>query len=236
MKFPINEYSLKPGLYIIPTPIGNMMDISLKTLYLLESMDYLACEDTRSTGKILQYFELNKKKMFAYHDHNESDKVDYIIDLIQKGNKVGLVSEAGTPLISDPGFRITNKVIELKLHLEVIPGATAFIPALILSGFSTHHFTFMGFPPVKKNRKKFLKSIADSTNTIILYESPYKIVKLLNDLSTILEPVRKISISRELTKVYEETIRGSIMEISNLFNSKQSIKGEFVVVIEGKQC
>lgn len=236
MKFPINEYSLKPGLYIIPTPIGNMMDISLRSLYLLESMDYLACEDTRSTGKILQHFELNKKKMFAYHDHNESDKVEYIIDLIQKGNKVGLVSEAGTPLISDPGFKITNKVIELNLHLEVVPGATAFIPALILSGFANHNFTFMGFPPVKKNRNKFLQAIVEATNTIILYESPYKIVKLLNELASILEPDRKISVSRELTKVYEETIRGTIMEVSHLFNSKQSIKGEFVVVIEGKQC
>ena len=236
MKFHINEYQLKPGLYLIPTPIGNMMDITLRTLYLLEQMDYLACEDTRSTGKILQHFELSKKKMFAYHDHNESEKVEYIIDLIQKGNKVGLVSEAGTPLISDPGFKITKAAIDNNLHIEALPGATALVPALILSGFATHNFIFLGFPPVKKNRNKFLKAIAEADNTVVIYESPYKIKKLLVELKNLLEPERKISVSRELTKIYEETIRGSIAEVAELFNAKQNLKGEFVVVIEGKRC
>ncbi len=236
MKFPINEYHLKPGLYIIPTPIGNMMDISLRALYLLDNMDYLACEDTRSTGKLLQHFELSKKKMFAYHDHNEAEKVDFIVDLIQKGNKIGLVSEAGTPLISDPGYRITQKAIENNLYIEVLPGATAFVPALILSGFASHNFAFMGFPPIKKNRNKFMKAVAEAENTVILYESPFKIKKLLEELSNFLDNSRRISVSRELTKIYEETLRGTIAEVSASINSKQTIKGEFVVVIEGKKC
>lgn len=154
MKFPINEYQLKPGLYVIPTPIGNLMDITLRALYLLENLDYLACEDTRTTGKLLQHYGLSKKKMFSYFDYNENEKADYIINLIQNGNKVGLVSEAGMPLISDPGYKILQKVIEKGLYLEVLPGATAFVPALILSGLPNHSFTFMGFPPTKKKSTK----------------------------------------------------------------------------------
>ncbi len=236
MKFPINEYQLKPGLYIIPTPIGNFMDISIRALYLLENMDYIACEDTRTTGKLIQHFELSKKKLFSYHDHNEDEKSDFILELIKKGNKIGLVSEAGTPLVSDPGFKIVRKIIENGLYLEVLPGATAFVPALVLSGFPSHSFTFLGFPPTKKNRQKFLKKVAESENTVIIYESPYKINKLIQELNIILEKDRQISISREITKVYEETIRGSIGQIAEHFVSHTSLKGEFVVVIEGKKC
>lgn len=236
LKLPINEYELKPGLYIIPTPIGNMMDITLRALYLLNNMDYLACEDTRSTSKILNHYEIAKTKMFSYHDHNEAEKVDFIIELINNGNKVGLVSEAGTPLISDPGFRIVQKVIEKKLHLEVLPGATAFVPALILSGFPNHNFEFLGFPPAKKNRQKFIKKIAESEVTVIIYESPYKILKILEELKELLEDDRKISVSRELTKIYDETIRGTIEDVISIFKNKGAIKGEFVIVIEGKKC
>lgn len=236
MKFTINQYQLKPGLYVIPTPIGNLMDISIRALYILENIDYLACEDTRTTGKLFQHFELPKKKMFSYHDHNEDEKSEFIIDLIKNGHKVGLVSEAGTPLVSDPGFKIVRKVIENGLYLEVLPGATAFVPALILSGFPVHSFTFVGFPPTKKNRQKFLQKIAESENTVIIYESPFKIEKLIKDLEKILEKDRLISVSREISKVYEETIRGTINEIAEHFASRKSFKGEFVVVIEGKKC
>lgn len=236
MKFPINNYELKAGLYIIPTPIGNLMDITLRALYVLENMDVLACEDTRTTGKLLQYYDLPKKQMFAYYDHNESEKVDSIIDLINNGKKVGLVSEAGTPLISDPGFKIVQKVIDNNLHLEVLPGATAFVPALILSGFAVNNFTFMGFPPAKKNRKKFLNSVSQNESSVIIYESPFKIIKLLKELKELIDKDRKISISRELTKYYEETIRGNIDEIIENLSSQNKIKGEFVVVIEGKKC
>lgn len=234
MKIEIKEYNLKPGLYIIPTPIGNLQDISLRSLYLLSAMDILACEDTRTAKRLLDLFEIPSPKLTSYHDFNEAEKTPYLIELIKSGKKVGLVSEAGTPLISDPGYRIVNSVIENNLHLEALPGANAVLPALILSGFHSHNFCFMGFPPQKKNRKTFLNNLANRKETIILYESPFRIQKLVGELSEIYPSDKKIAICREITKVFEEVIRGTIEEVKNIITNRSSLKGEFVVVIEGE--
>ncbi len=234
MKIDIKPYNLEAGLYLIPTPIGNLMDITLRSLYVLENMDYLACEDTRTTQSLLKQYDIKPPKLFAYYDHNESEKTDYIIDLIKLGNKVGLVSEAGTPLVSDPGFRIVKSAIENNIKIETLPGATALIPALQLSGFAVHNFTFLGFPPVKKNRKKFLELIVNSSETTIVYESPFKIMKFLEDIQPLIEPDRQVSITREISKLHEETIRGTTTELIAKFKKKKNLKGEFVLVIQGK--
>jgi len=234
VKIEIKPYNLEAGLYLIPTPIGNLMDITLRSLYVLENMDYLACEDTRTTQSLLKNYDIKSPKLFAYHNHNEAEKTEYIINLIKQGNKVGLVSEAGTPLVSDPGFRIVKSAIENNIKIETLPGATALIPALQLSGFAVHNFTFLGFPPVKKNRKKFLELIANSLFTTIVYESPFKIIKFLEEIQPLIEDERQISITREISKIYEETIRGSAKELANHFKTKKTPKGEFVIVIQGK--
>jgi 16S rRNA (cytidine1402-2'-O)-methyltransferase len=234
VKIDIKPYNLEAGLYLIPTPIGNLMDITLRSLYVLENMDYLACEDTRTTQSLLKQYDIKPPKLFAYYDHNEAEKTDYIIDLIKLGNKVGLVSEAGTPLVSDPGFRIVKSAIENNIKIETLPGATALIPALQLSGFAVHNFTFLGFPPVKKNRKKFLELIVNSSETTIVYESPFKIMKFLEDIQPLIEPDRQVSITREISKLHEETIRGTTTELIAKFKKKKNLKGEFVLVIQGK--
>jgi 16S rRNA (cytidine1402-2'-O)-methyltransferase len=234
VKIDIKPYNLEAGLYLIPTPIGNLMDITLRSLYVLENMDYLACEDTRTTQSLLKQYDIKPPKLFAYYDHNEAEKTDYIIDLIKFGNKVGLVSEAGTPLVSDPGFRIVKSAIENNIKIETLPGATALIPALQLSGFAVHNFTFLGFPPVKKNRKKFLELIVNSSETTIVYESPFKIMKFLEDIQPLIEPDRQVSITREISKLHEETIRGTTTELIAKFKKKKNLKGEFVLVIQGK--
>jgi len=235
MIIPKLNIELTAGLYIIPTPIGNIGDITLRALEILENVEYIACEDTRTTSKLLNFYGIQKPKLFSYHDHNEAEKTGYILDLIKQGKRVALVSEAGMPLISDPGFRIVNLIIENNLYFEVLPGANAALPALILSGFPVHHFTFLGFPPQKKNRKKFLENIKNYQNTVILYESPYRIIKLVEELGEILGYSRKIAISREITKKFEETIRGTIEEVIKILKQKQNLKGEFVLIISGEQ-
>lgn len=234
MKLELKTYDLKAGLYVIPTPIGNLQDISLRSLYLLSSMDFLACEDTRTTKRLLDLYEITSPKLTSYHDFNEAEKTPYIIELVRSGKKVGLVSEAGTPLISDPGYKIVNTIVKEGLHLEVLPGANAVLPALIMSGFHSHQFSFLGFPPQKKNRKTFLNNLLNHKETIILYESPFRVQKLFNELLEIYPPTKHIAICREITKVFEETIRGTIEEVSNILSARTSLKGEFVIVIEGE--
>ena len=233
MKLEIKEYELQPGLYLIPTPIGNLQDISLRALYLLSTVDILACEDTRTTKKLLDLFEIDAPKLISYHNFNEAEKTPYIIELIKEGNKVGLVSEAGTPLLSDPGYRIVQAVIHEGLHLEALPGANAVLPALALSGFATHNFVFMGFPPQKKHRKTFLNNLVNYKETIILYESPFRVQKLVNELKEVFPETKRIVLCREITKVYEEVIRGTLEEVSKVFEER-ALKGEFVIVIEGE--
>lgn len=233
MKIELKEYELKPGLYVIPTPIGNLQDISLRSLYLFSSMDILACEDTRTTKKLLDFYEISSPQLISYHDFNEAEKTPYFVELIKSGKKIGLVSEAGTPLVSDPGYKLVNAVVESKLHLEAIPGANAVLPALIMSGFHSHNFTFLGFPPQKKNRKTFLNSLLSHKETIILYESPFRVQKLVSELKEILPAEKKIAVCREITKMYEEIIRGTSEEVSQILEKRTNLKGEFVIVIEG---
>jgi 16S rRNA (cytidine1402-2'-O)-methyltransferase len=227
---------LEIGLYIVPTPIGNLQDITLRSLNVLRSVDYIACEDTRSTDKLLKFYNIPVPKLFSYHNFNETEKSQYIIELIKEGKKVALVSDAGTPLISDPGYKIVQLMIENNLYFEVLPGANAVLPALIFSGFPVHSFTFLGFPPQKKNRKKFLENLKNLDSTIILYESPFRIKKLVLELKEIFTENQKISISREISKKFEETIRGTIKEVNDLVNKKENLKGEFVVLISGERC
>jgi 16S rRNA (cytidine1402-2'-O)-methyltransferase len=220
-------------LYLIPTPIGNLKDISERAKEIINSVDYLACEDKRTTGLLLERIELPKKRLLSYHNHNEIESAKGIVKLLLEGNSVGLVSDAGYPTISDPGYRVVNLSIENDIDIIALPGASSILPALSASGFETDSFVFLGFPPAKKGRLTFIKNALEKTETIILFESVHKIEKLINQIDEF-EPNRKISISREISKLHEEVLRGNPSEVLNKLN-QSSIKGEFVVVIERKK-
>ena len=214
-------------LYIVSTPIGNLGDITLRALEILKNVDIIACEDTRHTLGLLNHFEI-KKPLISYHQHSKDSKVEQIIDTILDGQNVAIVTDAGTPGISDPGEYLIKKAIENNIEIEPIPGVSAAITALSISGLPTDEFIFIGFLPHKKGRQTKLKEIAKENRTIILYESPFRIKKLLGELLEFVGD-REVSISRELTKKFEETYRGKISEVS----LRVKEKGEFVVVIEG---
>lgn len=221
----------KGTLYICPTPIGNLEDITIRTLKTLETVDLIAAEDTRRTIKLLNYYEI-KKPLTSYHEHNEKEKTLILIKKLEEGLDIGLVSDAGMPGISDPGQYLILKAIERDIELIVLPGGTAAISALVLSGLPTDKFVFEGFlPSKKKDRRKALEDIKYEERTIILYESPYRVLDLLKDIKDIMGN-RKISISREITKIYEETIRGTVEELLERFKDRKP-KGEFVLVLEG---
>ena len=222
-----------PCLYIVPTPIGNIQDITLRALKILKEVDIIACEDTRHSGLLFQLLEIpTNNRLQSYHDYNEETKCIKIINEIKNGKSVALISDAGTPCISDPGYRLVNKAIENNIKVVSLPGATAFVTALVASGFSVHRFIFMGFPPQKKGRQNFIKDVVYSENTIILYESSYRILKLIKEIAE-LDDNRNIFISRELTKIYEEHIHFNTSQFIN-DEIKITDKGEFVVIIEGK--
>ena len=218
-------------LYIIPTPIGNLEDITLRALRILKEVDLILAEDTRVTKKLLMHFGI-EKSVQSYHSFNEHKVVNQLVNKIQSGAVTALVSDAGTPGISDPGFLITKHCLENNIQVECLPGATAFVPALIKSGFASDSFCFEGFLPQKKGRQTMLKELALEKRTIILYEAPHKILKTLSQIIEFFGEDRKVSVSRELTKIYEETITGNSKEVLKYFSEKQ-IRGEFVVVIEG---
>ena len=220
-------------LYLTPTPIGNLKDITLRALEILENVDYILAEDTRKTKKLLNHYNI-KTQSASYHQHNEHRILPKIITELKSGMTYALVSDAGTPSISDPGFLLVRECIKNNIEVETLPGATAFVPALVNSGLSSEKFVFEGFLPVKKGRSKSLLKLADETRTIILYESPHRLLKTLDALIKYLGKDRQASISRELTKLYEETKRGSLDELYEYF-SKKKIKGEFVIVISGKK-
>lgn len=221
-------------LYVIPTPIGNLKDITFRSVEVLNAVEYICAEDTRTTKKLLNHYEI-KTKLVAYHQHNEHKVVDKIIeDLLNKKGDIAVVSDAGTPGISDPGFLLVSKAKANKIPIFCLPGATAFVPALIQSGFPTDVFSFHGFLPHKKGRSKQLLEIKEELRTIILYESPHRLLKLLTELKNIFEDKREISVSRELTKIHEETISGTPQELHDYFSQKK-IKGEIVVVIKKKE-
>ena len=220
-------------LYIIPTPIGNLKDITIRAIEILKEVDLILAEDTRKSIKLLSHFDIITP-MSSYHQHNEHKKLDSIIHKLKSGKTLALISDAGTPSISDPGFLLVRECVKNKINFETLPGPTALIPSLINSSFSSERFIFEGFLPIKKGRVKRLDSLKDETRTIILYESPHKLIKTINDLILTLGSKRRISVSRELTKIYEETIRGELTEILDYFNNKK-LKGEFVIVIEGNK-
>jgi len=220
-------------LYIVPTPIGNLEDITLRSINVLIDSDLVLCEDTRRSKILMSHYKINTQ-LKSFHKFNEHKEVDIIVDQIKEGKKISLISDAGTPGISDPGFLIVRTCIESEIEIECLPGATAFVPALINSGIPSDKFVFEGFLPVKKGRKTRLETLSNEERTMIFYESPHKILKTLNDFKLNFGSERKISISRELTKVYEENIRGTVEEVISFFGDKK-IKGEIVIVVEGNK-
>ena len=220
-------------LYIVPTPIGNLEDITLRSINVLIDSDLVLCEDTRRSKILMSHYKINTQ-LKSFHKFNEHKEVDSIVDQIKEGKKISLISDAGTPGISDPGFLIVRTCIESEIEIECLPGATAFVPALINSGIPSDKFVFEGFLPVKKGRKTRLETLSNEERTMIFYESPHKILKTLNDFKVNFGSKRKISISRELTKVYEENIRGTVEEVISFFGDKK-IKGEIVIVVEGNK-
>lgn len=219
-------------LYIVGTPIGNMKDITLRALETLKEVDLILAEDTRQTIKLLNYFEISKK-MISYHRHNEVEKVEQIVKILEDGKNIALVSDAGMPCVSDPGYALVYKLVELGYNIEVIPGVTACVTAIVKSGMDTTRFSFEGFLSVnKKQRRERLESLKNETRTMIFYEAPHKLLYTLEDMKTYLLD-RKIVVARELTKRYEEYVRGNISSVIEHFK-ENSPKGEFVLILEGQ--
>jgi len=224
---------IEPALYIVSTPIGNLEDITLRALRVLREVDIIAAEDTRNTSKLLSHYEIHKK-LISCHEHNEVNRGRELIDKIQKGCKVALVSDAGTPCISDPGFRLVSTAVSHGVKVVPVPGVSASIAALSVSGLSTDSFVFAGFPPKKQGkRKKLLESLSEDFRTLIFYESPHRILKFLSEVTDVLGD-REASLSREITKLHEEHVRGNLSDIYKKFDDRNSIKGEITLVVSGK--
>ncbi|MGB5362339.1 MAG: 16S rRNA (cytidine(1402)-2'-O)-methyltransferase [Aureibaculum sp.] len=220
-------------LYIVPTPIGNLEDMTLRAIKVLQEVDLILAEDTRTSGKLLKHFKI-ATPMQSHHMHNEHKMVDRIVERLKSGENIALISDAGTPAISDPGFLLTRACVENEIEVDCLPGATAFVPALVNSGFPNDKFVFEGFLPIKKGRQTRLQFLAEESRTMIFYESPHKLIKTLTQFSEYFGEDRKVSVSRELTKLYEETIRGTVKDLLSHFENKAP-KGEFVIVMEGKK-
>jgi len=219
-------------LYLVPTPIGNLKDITLRAIEVLKEADLILAEDTRTSGKLLKHFDITTP-MNSHHMHNEHKTIDGVVRSIKAGSTVALISDAGTPAISDPGFLLTRACVEAGIEVDCLPGATAFVPALVNSGLPNDKFVFEGFLPVKKGRQTRLKLLTEETRTIIFYESPHKLLKTLSQFVDCFGKERRISVSRELSKLHEETIRGTVVEVLKHFEAKPP-KGELVIVVEGK--
>lgn len=224
---------MESKLYLVPTPIGNLEDITLRAIRVLKEVDLILAEDTRTSGKLLKHYEISTH-MHSHHMHNEHKTVANIVQRIKNGESIALISDAGTPGISDPGFLLARACIENGVEIECLPGATAFVPALVSSGLPNDKFIFEGFLPVKKGRQTRLTFLSEETRTIIFYESPHKLLKTLTNFAEYFGADRPISVSRELTKLYEETLRGTVAEMIEHFTNKPP-KGEFVVVVGGKK-
>jgi 16S rRNA (cytidine1402-2'-O)-methyltransferase len=220
-------------LYIIPTPIGNLEDITLRALRILKEVNCILAEDTRTAGHLLKHFSI-ENKLQSHHLHNEHKTVVEIAERIKNGETIALVSDAGTPAISDPGFMLVRECIKNGIEVDCLPGATAFVPALVNSGLPCESFVFNGFLPQKKGRQTKLKELAKETRTMIFYESPFRLVKALGEFAQHFGNDRQASVSREITKMFEETKRGTLGELSAYFSQK-TVKGEIVIVIEGKK-
>jgi len=219
-------------LFLVPTPIGNLEDITLRAIRILKEADVILAEDTRTSGHLMKHLGISRP-MQAYHAHNEHQSIQKILTLLAEGKNLALVTDAGTPGISDPGFLIVREAIKAGHNIISLPGPTAFVPALVNSGLPTDRFTYEGFLPLKKGRETRIKAIATETKTTVLYESPHRLLKCLEQLATHCGVDRQASVSREITKMFEETVRGTIQEIITHFTT-HPIKGEFVIVIAGK--
>lgn len=219
-------------LYLVPTPIGNLEDITLRSIKTLKEVDLILAEDTRVTKRLLQKFEIDTK-LESFHAHNEHRKLEYIVEKLSSGDNVALVSDAGTPGISDPGFLIVRECVKEGIELTCLPGATALVPALVMSGLPCDRFHFEGFLPQKKGKQKRLTYLLQLENTFVLYESPFRVLKTLEMIQKLSEAERIVSVCREVSKIYEENVRGPIEEVIENFKSRESIKGEFVIVVSG---
>ena len=220
-------------LFIVPTPIGNLKDMTLRAIEVLKEVELILAEDTRTSGKLLKHFEIGTP-LQSHHMHNEHRSVERLIDKLKSGATIALISDAGTPAISDPGFLLTRACIEHGIEVECLPGATAFVPALVNSGLPNDKFVFEGFLPVKKGRQTRLQILAEETRTMIFYESPHKLIKTLTNFCEYFGENRPVSVSRELTKLYDETIRGTAKEVLEHYTKKPP-KGEIVIVVGGKK-
>lgn len=221
------------SLYLVPTPIGNLGDITIRSLEILKKVDTILAEDTRTSGFLLKHYNLSKP-LQSFHIFNEHKTLNGLIERMQQGEVMALISDAGTPGISDPGFLLVREALKVNLKVDCLPGATALIPALVKSGFPTDRFVFEGFLPHKKGRQTLLKRLAEEDRTIVLYESPHRLLKTLEQLIEFFGAARNVSVSRELTKLHEETFTGSVQQAYQHFSSKD-VKGEIVVVIDGKK-
>ncbi|HLD53438.1 MAG TPA: 16S rRNA (cytidine(1402)-2'-O)-methyltransferase [Sediminibacterium sp.] len=218
-------------LYLVPTPLGNLKDITLRSLEILNLVDLILCEDTRTSSKLLQHYNI-QKPLTPYHQHNEHKIVSHLADQLEAGKTMALITDAGTPGISDPAFLLVRECIKRNIRVECLPGAAAFVPALVNSGLPTNRFVFEGFIPIKKGRQTLLKQLATEERTMIFYESPMRLVKTLEDLAQYFGEVRNCSVARELTKMFEENKRGTLKEVAEYFKSK-TVKGEIVLVVAG---
>lgn len=221
-------------LYLVPTPIGNLQDITLRALNILKEVDLIACEDTRTSGKLLNHFDVQTPRI-SYHDHNERGRTPQLIEKMKAGQKVALISDAGSPGISDPGFYLVRACLEAEISVQALPGPTAIIPALTISGLPTERFTFEGFLPVKKGRQTRLKQLLEESRTMVFYESPHRIRKTLANFTETFGEDRRAAVVREISKTFEEARHGSLAELNNYFATQNKIRGEFVIVVAGKK-
>ncbi|MES2004708.1 MAG: 16S rRNA (cytidine(1402)-2'-O)-methyltransferase [Bacteroidota bacterium] len=220
-------------LYLVPTPLGNLKDITLRSLEVLQSVDVILCEDTRTSSRLLNHYQI-QKPVSPYHQHNEHKIVQHIVDQLRSGKTMALITDAGTPGISDPAFLLVRECIKQEVKVECLPGATAFVPALVNSGIPTNRFTFEGFLPLKKGRQTLLKQLAEEERTMVFYESPMRLVKTLEEFVQYFGPERECCVSRELTKMFEENKTGTLREVADHFKAK-TVKGEIVIVLAGKK-
>lgn len=221
-------------LYLVPTPIGNLEDMTFRAIRILKEVSLILAEDTRTSGKLLKHYEI-KNRLQAFHIHNEHQALPGIIEYLKQENDVALVTDAGTPAISDPGFLLVRSCIENNIEVECLPGATAFVPALVQSGFPNNQFYFEGFLPHKKGRQTRLKEIAALHVPVIFYESPHRLIKTLEQFAEFFGSGRNVSVSRELTKIHEENVRGNLNEVITYFKAKPTVKGEIVIVLNAPE-
>ncbi|HNY44485.1 MAG: 16S rRNA (cytidine(1402)-2'-O)-methyltransferase [Bacteroidales bacterium] len=219
-------------LFVVPTPIGNLEDMTFRAIRILKEVDFILAEDTRTSGFLLKHFEINTK-MYSFHKFNEHKILDNVVERILTSNSVALISDAGTPGISDPGYLLVKACLENEIDVECLPGATAFVPALVNSGLPNDRFCFEGFLPQKKGRNKKMQSLVEEERTMVFYESPYRLIKTLELFVEFFGENRRASVSREISKLHEENVRGNLKELITHFSEK-TIKGEIVIVVEGK--